>query len=64
MKKATSADKQDAVVSRGSYSYVSPEGQTISVQYVADDEGGFQAVGDHLPTPPPIPGNFFQSFLN
>lgn len=64
MKKATSADKEDAVVARGSYSYVSPEGETISVTYVADDEGGFQPVGSHLPTPPPIPGKIAIYFIN
>lgn len=39
---------------QGSYSYTSPEGQVITLTYVAD-ENGFQAQGDHLPTPPPIP---------
>ena len=41
-------------VSRGSYSYTSPEGIVITVNWVAD-ENGFQATGDHLPTPPPMP---------
>jgi len=41
-------------VMQGSYSYFSPEGELISVTYVAD-ENGFQPTGDHLPTPPPIP---------
>ncbi|XP_055542668.1 uncharacterized protein LOC129728265 [Wyeomyia smithii] len=39
---------------QGSYSYTSPEGQVITLTYVAD-ENGFQPQGDHLPTPPPIP---------
>ncbi|KAL7039911.1 hypothetical protein ACKWTF_000171 [Chironomus riparius] len=55
LKRAAGPDAQDVIVARGSYSYTSPEGELISVQYVADDEGGFQPVGDHLPTPPPIP---------
>ena len=38
----------------GTAYWVSPEGQKISISWVAD-EGGFRPVGDHLPTPPPIP---------
>ncbi len=41
-------------VSKGSYSYTSPDGVVITVNWVAD-ENGFQATGDHLPTPPPMP---------
>lgn len=33
---------------KGTYSYVNNEGQTISVEYVAD-ENGFQPKGDHIP---------------
>ncbi|ERL87324.1 endocuticle structural glycoprotein SgAbd-4 [Dendroctonus ponderosae] len=42
----------DVVVLKGSFSYTAPDGQLISVKYVAD-ENGFQPEGDHLPTPPP-----------
>lgn len=38
----------------GGYSYTGPDGKLYSVQYKAD-AGGFQPVGDHLPTPPPLP---------
>ncbi|XP_017785787.1 PREDICTED: endocuticle structural glycoprotein SgAbd-4-like [Nicrophorus vespilloides] len=38
----------------GSYSYQAPDGTPINLSFVAD-ENGFQPVGDHLPTPPPIP---------
>ncbi|GLV39273.1 Cuticular protein 49Aa [Carabus blaptoides fortunei] len=45
---------QETQVAEGQYSYTSPEGEKISIVYIAD-ENGFQPQGDHLPTPPPIP---------
>lgn len=39
---------------QGAYSYKGDDGQTYTVQYIAD-EHGFRAQGAHLPTPPPIP---------
>jgi hypothetical protein len=41
-------------VSKGSYSFTTPDGVVLTVNWVAD-ENGFQAIGDHLPTPPPMP---------
>ncbi|CAL8102792.1 unnamed protein product [Orchesella dallaii] len=38
----------------GSYQYYAPEGELISLKYIADEKG-FQPEGEHLPTPPPIP---------
>lgn len=38
----------------GSFSYTAPDGTEIKLEYTAD-ENGFVPVGDHLPTPPPIP---------
>lgn len=38
----------------GSYSYTDTDGKKVTVNYKAD-ANGFQATGDHLPTPPPIP---------
>merc|ERR1712136_492317 len=40
-------------VSQGKFSYPE-EGVTYTITWVAD-ENGFQATGDHLPTPPPMP---------
>ncbi|KAG5675017.1 hypothetical protein PVAND_004957 [Polypedilum vanderplanki] len=55
LKRATSADTNDVIVAQGSYSYTSPEGELIQITYTADDVGGFQAQGAHIPTPPPVP---------
>ncbi|GAB0088605.1 hypothetical protein DMENIID0001_030620 [Sergentomyia squamirostris] len=46
-------EQSEQVVS-GSYSYTGDDGKTYTVSYRAD-ANGFQPVGDHLPTPPPIP---------
>ncbi|XP_043492390.1 endocuticle structural glycoprotein SgAbd-8-like [Polistes fuscatus] len=47
------AEQGEALVQQGSYSYMSPEGQLITIHYTAD-ETGFHASGDHIPTPPPV----------
>lgn len=39
---------------QGSVEYTADDGTKIHLTYVAN-ENGFQPVGDHLPTPPPIP---------
>ncbi|XP_053965050.1 cuticular protein 47Eg-like [Anastrepha ludens] len=46
----------DALVAKGQYSFTAPEGDQVSVQYVAD-ENGYQVVAANppLPTSPPIP---------
>ncbi|CAH2107375.1 unnamed protein product [Euphydryas editha] len=41
-------------VADGAFSWISPEGQTISIRYVAD-ENGYQPSGDAIPQAPPIP---------
>jgi len=46
--------EETGTVSKGSYSFTDPEGNVLTVNWVAD-ENGFQATGDHLPTPPPMP---------
>lgn len=55
-KKSVQKDSESeyALYVQGSFNYPSPDGTPISLNYVAD-ENGFQAEGDHLPTPPPIP---------
>ncbi len=41
-------------VSSGAFSFTNPEGAVITVTWIAD-ENGFQATGDHFPTPHPMP---------
>ncbi|XP_060535365.1 pupal cuticle protein 20-like isoform X2 [Cylas formicarius] len=50
----------DGTKARGSFSYTAPDGQRISLQYTAD-ENGFRPSGAHLPTPPPIPEAILRS---
>ena len=38
----------------GSYSFITPEGEVVDMQYTAD-ENGFHASGSHMPTTPPPP---------
>lgn len=48
-------------VAEGSYSYTDEHGHQIGVHYIAD-ENGFRAIGDHLPTPPPMPEALAKAF--
>ncbi|XP_055320734.1 cuticle protein CP14.6-like [Sitodiplosis mosellana] len=45
---------ESGIAAQGDYSYTSPEGEKIQLQYVAD-ENGFQPQGSHLPVAPAIP---------
>ncbi|KAL6254410.1 hypothetical protein P5V15_014458 [Pogonomyrmex californicus] len=47
-------EQETPVVSQGSDAYVAPDGQQVSITWLAD-ENGFQVQGSHIPTPPPIP---------
>lgn len=44
----------NGVQAEGGFSYVGDDGKVYSVVYTAD-EGGYRPMGNHLPTPPPIP---------
>ncbi|XP_022213799.1 pupal cuticle protein Edg-78E-like [Drosophila obscura] len=44
----------------GSFSWTSPEGENIALNYVAD-ENGYQPSGESLPVPPPIPEAILRS---
>lgn len=45
--------ENEAIEAKGAFSYTSPEGEAISLTYIAD-ENGFQPTGDHLPQPPAV----------
>ena len=49
-----------ALVQQGNFEWVSPEGEKIALQYVAD-ENGYQPQAAHLPTPPPIPDHIIKA---
>ncbi|XP_019535110.3 cuticle protein CP14.6 [Aedes albopictus] len=51
----------EANVAHGSYSYVDPHGETVSVSYVAD-ENGFHAEGSHIPKAPPLPKELVEAY--
>ncbi|XP_054738362.1 endocuticle structural glycoprotein ABD-4 [Anastrepha obliqua] len=54
LKDFSDTNPNGVLVQHGQYSYQSPEGDVVNVQYTAD-ENGFRATGDHIPTPPAIP---------
>ncbi|XP_026472347.1 endocuticle structural glycoprotein ABD-4-like [Ctenocephalides felis] len=55
LKRSSDPQGGDVVVVQGAFSYTSPDGTPIQLNYVADDVLGFVPQGAHLPTPPPIP---------
>ncbi|CAH1999033.1 unnamed protein product [Acanthoscelides obtectus] len=46
--------KGEGTRAQGGYTYTAPDGQVISIQYIAD-ENGYQPQGSHLPVAPPVP---------
>lgn len=38
----------------GKFAFIGDDGKEYLVSYIAD-ENGYQPVGEHLPTPPPVP---------
>ncbi|XP_055839088.1 endocuticle structural glycoprotein SgAbd-4 [Episyrphus balteatus] len=49
--KALEEHEEVVLVQSGSYTYSDPEGNIITLKYIAD-ENGFQPQGDHLPVAP------------
>ncbi|XP_018398781.1 PREDICTED: endocuticle structural glycoprotein SgAbd-1-like isoform X1 [Cyphomyrmex costatus] len=47
-------EQETPVVSQGADKYTAPDGQQVSINWIAD-ENGFQVQGSHIPTAPPIP---------
>ncbi|XP_045468991.1 endocuticle structural glycoprotein SgAbd-2-like [Harmonia axyridis] len=59
--KNAGTDQESSVV-QGSYSYVGQDGQTYTINYIAD-ELGFRATGAHLPVAPEIPEEIKKSLV-
>ncbi|KAF7264268.1 hypothetical protein GWI33_000414 [Rhynchophorus ferrugineus] len=52
--KIAQQESGDGNTAQGSYAYTAPDGQQISMSYVAD-ANGFHPQGSHVPVPPPMP---------
>ncbi|CAH1983131.1 unnamed protein product [Acanthoscelides obtectus] len=57
---AAVGQKEEAIQARGYFTYTGPDNVVYRVDYTSD-ENGFNPVGDHLPTPPPIPEAILRS---
>lgn len=54
------AGNEEVLRVQGSFSYPNDDGNTISLSYVAD-ENGFQPTGEHLPIAPAIPSGILKA---
>ncbi|XP_050301455.1 pupal cuticle protein 20-like [Anthonomus grandis grandis] len=52
--KIAQQESGDGQKAKGSYAYVAPDGQQVSMSYVADATG-FHPHGSHMPVAPPMP---------
>ncbi|VEN37516.1 unnamed protein product [Callosobruchus maculatus] len=57
---AAVGQKEEAMQARGFFTYTGPDNVVYRVEYTSD-ENGFNPVGEHLPTPPPIPEAILRS---
>nr|CAI5855071.1 unnamed protein product [Callosobruchus analis] len=57
---AAVGQKDEAMQARGYFTYTGPDNVVYRVEYTSD-ENGFNPVGEHLPTPPPIPEAILRS---
>lgn len=56
----TENGEEDIVHVQGSFSYPNPDGKSVALSYVADEDG-FQPKGDHLPTTPEVPSGILKA---
>ncbi|XP_058465710.1 cuticle protein AMP3-like [Malaya genurostris] len=57
---ASQSGGPDGLFANGYFSYLDPEGNRVTVTYLAD-EYGFQPQGDHLPVEPPAPDHVIRT---
>nr|CAD7589211.1 unnamed protein product [Timema genevievae] len=58
--KSAGPKEEPAQEVQGAYSYISPDGQTLELRYIAN-ENGFQPQASFLPVAPPIPDEIIES---
>ncbi|XP_053965742.1 endocuticle structural glycoprotein SgAbd-3 [Anastrepha ludens] len=58
LKNVDGAHEGEAI--EGKFAFVADDGKQYLVTYVAD-ENGYQPMGEHLPTPPPVPDSVLKT---